>query len=324
MLGNTIDLHCHFLPDFYRTALEDAGLGLPDGIAALPQWNEVDHLAMMDKLGVEKAYLSISSPGVHFGDDKAARDLSRKVNLEAARLRDAYPGRFGFFASTPLPDIDGTLEEIAFAIDELQADGFVFGTNFHGKYLGDALLEPVFAELNRRKALLFLHPTRPGTSCACGDPRHDITLGYPAPMLEFIFDTTRTVTDFVLSGRFDQHPDIRLLVPHAGAALPLLSERIDLVGPLLAAPGQPHPPSLKKALRRMHFDLAGAPVPEMLDALLSVADEDKIHYGSDWPFTPVDVCASLKDKLEVTTGLTDHQKAKFFRGNVGGLFGPAS
>jgi predicted TIM-barrel fold metal-dependent hydrolase len=117
-----------------------------------------------------------------------------------------------------------------------------------------------------------------------------MALGYPRPMLEFMFETTRTVTNMVLSGVFERYPDINVIVPQAGATLPVLAGRIELLLPMLSAPGVVQPPSLRSALRRLHFDLAGAPVPELLGALLQVADHDKIHYGSDWPFTHTLVC----------------------------------
>ncbi len=314
-----IDVHCHFMPDFYREALIAAGQSRPDGIAALPDWCEDDMLRAMDDLGIERAYLSISSPGVHFGDDSAARKLARRVNEEGARLVRAYPGRFGFFASTPLPDVAGTLDEIAFAFDELGADGVIFETNFHGLYLGDNALAPVYRELDRRGAVLFLHPTAPGCSCGCGQypGQH---FDYPAPMMEFIFDTTRSVTNMVLSGTLDRFPNLHVIVPHAGAALPILAARIDLIGPMLTAPGAPRPPSMRDALRRFHFDLAGVPVPQMLDALLSVADPQHLHFGSDWPFTPTAVCKALSDALDGAVQLDGTLRTDVYRNNALRLF----
>ena len=321
MTTSRIDIHSHFLPDFYREALIAAKLSPPDGIAALPGWSEAEMLRTMDELDIERSYLMISSPGVHFGDDAAARLLARQVNQEAARLVRAHPGRFGFFASTPLPDVQGALDEIAFALDELGADGIVFETNFHGLYLGDDVLAPVYQELDRRGAVLFLHPTAPGCSCGCGQyPGKD--MGYPAPMIEFIFDTTRSVTNMVLSGTLDRFANLRVIVPHAGAALPILAARIDLIGPMLTAPGAPRPPLMRDALRRFHFDLAGVPVPEMLDALLSVADPSRLHFGSDWPFTPTSVCKDLAGALDGAAQLDGHLRADVYRNNALRLFGP--
>ena len=320
MTERRIDAHFHYLPPFYREALVAVGQSHPDGIAVLPEWSEADMLATMDRLGIERAYLSISSPGVHFGDDAAARALARRVNDEGTRLKAAHPGRIEFFAFTPLPDVEGAVEEVAHALDHLGAAGVAFETNFHGGYLGDERLAPLYAELDRRRAVLFLHPTTPGKSCGCGTVTTAPTLGYPAPMIEFIFDTTRTVTNMVLSGVLDRYPNVRVIVPHAGAALPILAERIDLVGPMLTAADAPKPPVMREALRQLHFDLAGAPVPELLGALLSVADPDRIHYGSDWPFTPPHVCETLAAALDETPLLDGDLRARVMRGNAERLF----
>ena len=123
------------------------------------------HLEMMDRLGIASSVLSISAPGLHFGDDAAARDLARYCNDEGARAVHAHPRRFGLFASLPLPDVEGALKEITYAFDTLQADGVVLESNFHGVYLGDRRLEPVFAELDRRKARILLHPNDPYCPC---------------------------------------------------------------------------------------------------------------------------------------------------------------
>src|SRR5882757_629940 len=136
-MGTRIDVHAHFLPPFYREALIAAGHEHPDGGAAIPAWDEQRALDTMDSLGIDTAVLSISSPGVHFGDDRAAAELARRVNDEAARLVAEHPGRFGFFASLPLPDVPGALTELDRAMGELGAVGAVLESNHHGQYLGD-------------------------------------------------------------------------------------------------------------------------------------------------------------------------------------------
>ena len=317
-----IDVHHHYVPDFYRVALVAAGHSHPDGMHAIPDWNEAQALRMMDRLGIEKAYLSISSPGVHFGDAAATRDLASRVNNEGARLKRAYPDRFGLFASTPLPDIEGALAEIERAYDELDADGVVFETNFAGEYLGDQALAPVFDALDRRSAVLFLHPTSSPCGCSTtpdGEAVQGVDLGYPRPMLEFIFDTTRTVTQMLLSGTLARHPRLRLVVPHAGAALPILADRIAMFLPMLKMDSIA-PRDIREALRKLHYDLAGAPVPTLLQALLDVADPLKLHYGSDWPFTPVETVADLASKLDETPLLGGELRQAVMRGNAAALF----
>ncbi len=319
-----IDVHCHYVPDFYLAAATAAGRAQPDGIAAMPRWSEAEALEAMDRLEVQTAFLSISSPGVHFGDDAAARALARQVNEEGARLAKDHPGRFGLFASTPLPDVDGAVAEVRYAFDHLHADGVVLETNFHGVYLGDERLEPLYAELNARRATVFIHPTSPHCPCCAYEQQNDaartMALGYPRPMLEFIFETTRTVTNMVLSGVLDRYPGINVIVPHAGAALPILAARVELVLPMLSPPGSPALPSLRAGLRRLHFDLAGAPVPELLSVLLQVADPGHIHYGSDWPFTPTKVCEMLLAALNGTPLLDETLRQSIMHDNATRLF----
>ncbi|MCP2297963.1 putative metal-dependent hydrolase, TIM-barrel fold [Nocardia amikacinitolerans] len=308
-----IDVHCHYLPDFYREEMVAAGLSKPDGIPVLPQWSESAALDAMDQLGVTKQYVSITSPGVNLTDNiAAARTLARRVNEEGARLKTAHPDRFGFFASTPLPDIDGALAEIAYALDDLGAAGLVFETNFNGTYLGNDVLEPVYAELNRRKAVLFLHPTSPHTACGT----LDTGLPYPNTMIEFLFDTTRTIANMVLAGIPERHPNIRVIVPHGGAALSVLCSRIDALGGRQTGKDQP----LRKALKQMHFDLAGSPLPDQLPALLGVADLSRIHYGSDWPFTPLTEGRTNAEALDNSAQLAGDRLADVMRGNSAKLF----
>lgn len=307
-----IDVHSHYVPEFYREALIAAGHSEPDGIRFIPDWSEEAALAAMDKIGVRKAYLSISSPGVYFGDAAAAATLARRVNEEGARLANEHPERFAFFASTPLPDIEATLTEIAYAFDELGAAGVVFETNFDGLYLGDDRLAPVYAELNRRRAVIFLHPTSPAAPCGGWES----ALPYPRPMMEFMFETTRSVTDMVLSGTLDRYPDIEMIVPHAGATLPLLASRIDVIGGRIAQQEEP----MHKALKRLHFDLAGMPLPDMLRALLEVTEQSHIHYGSDMPFTPFFEVERHAAALDETALLDAASRSGIMAANTEALF----
>lgn len=324
MEGGRIDVHHHFVPDYYRAALLAAGVTRPDGMAAIPDWDEATALATLDRLGIDTAFLSISSPGLHFGDDAAARALARRTNEDAARLTRAHPGRFGFFAVTPLPDVEGALDEIAYAFDTLGADGVVFETNFDGVYLGDDLLAPLYAELDRRKAVIFLHPTSPHCRCGHSSPADDqppaAALGYPGPMFEFLFETTRTITQMLLSGTLARYPGIRLIVPHAGACLPILAGRIELL--MHAGGGEvAHAPAdVRASLRGLHYDMAGAPVPELLGALLRIADPARLHYGSDWPFTPTAGCEKLVEALNTTDLFDEAGRRAMMADNARRLF----
>jgi predicted TIM-barrel fold metal-dependent hydrolase len=312
MPHDKIDVHAHYIPDVYRDALVAAGQAQPDGIPGLPEWNEEMALTGMDTLGVRLAILSISSPGVHFGEAAAAASLARAVNETGARIVRAKPSRFGFFAALPLPEIDAAVTETRYALDELGADGISLLTNHRGMYLGDERLEPIFAEVAARKSVVFVHPTSPPHPTGGPD--------LPAPVLEFIFETTRSITDLVLSGVLRRHPDLRIIVPHAGAALPVLAARVDMIAPALVTGDGAEVPNLRAALKTLHYDLAGAPVEEQLAALLEVADPAKLHYGSDFPFTPWQGCQYLAQQLQGSRYLDDAALDAVFRDNAFELF----
>ena len=274
-----IDVHAHFLPDQYREALATAGIDQPDGFPRVPMWNASEHVEVMDRLGIEACVLSVSSPGVQFGEGLTASDavsLARHVNDVAASTIARHPGRFGAFASLPMADEGESLAEIERALDGLGLDGINLQTNVAGVYLGDASLEPIMAELNRRRTVVFIHPTSP----ACWECT---SLGYPRPMIEFPFDTTRAVTNLLLSGTLARHPDIRWIVPHAGGTLPFLAPRIAGISVLL---GADDPAAVVAQLRRLHYDLAGSASAPVVAALLNFVDRSQVLYGSDWPFTP--------------------------------------
>ncbi|HWU08673.1 MAG TPA: amidohydrolase family protein [Streptomyces sp.] len=273
-----LDVHAHFVTDSYVRQARAAGHELPDGVPAWPSWSAEAHLELMDRCGIETSMLSISSPGIHFGDGTAARRLAREVNEDGAETVRAHPGRFGLFASLPLPDVDGALAEIAHAYDTLDADGVVLETNTHGTYLGNPGLEPVWAELDRRGAVVFLHPTSP----VCWEQS---ALGRPRPMVEFIFDTARTVTDLLMSGTLDRHRNLRVIVPHCGGALPVLADRIDGFMKMFMPAGTEAPDAVEQ-LGRLYYDLAGPALPRQLPALLNLVGTDRLLYGSDHCWTP--------------------------------------
>lgn len=260
----------------------------PDGFPHIPEWSAAEHVLMLDRIGIETAMLSISSPGVHFGDNAAARTLCREVNEEGRRTILNHRGRFGLLASLPLPDIAGSLEELAYVFDTLRADGVAMLTNVGGTYLGAPELEPVFDELNRRKARVFVHPTSP----ACWE---QTSLGRPRPMLEFLFDTTRAVTNLVLNGTVARHPNIKFIIPHAGAVLPGVVDRLAAFSMVLADIDPEA--DVGRDMAGLHFDLAGFPLSRPLNALLALTTIEHLHYGSDYPFTPEPVVSLLADQL---------------------------
>lgn len=281
-----LDIHAHYLPDFYRDALLASGHAQADGMPAIPEWSASEHVAVMDRIGIATSLLSVSSPGVHLSEG-AGVALARAVNDAGRRAVVDHPGRFGLFGSLPLPDVDAAMAEIAYCDDTLAVDGFVLLTHVDGVYLGDPALDPVMAELARRRLPVFIHPTSP----PCWE---HTSQGRPRPMLEFLFDTTRAVVNLVLNGVIARNPELEVIVPHAGATLPVIADRVAAFAFTLDVdPGV----DVLRDLGRLNFDLAGFPLPRQLDALLALTTLEHLHYGSDWPFTPEFVVAMLAERL---------------------------
>lgn len=279
-----VDVHAHFLTPRYVEEAKGAGRERPDGMPGWPGWDEDTHLGLMDRWGVATSMLSISSPGVHFGDDARARALARHVNEVGAEVRGRHPDRFGQFAAIPLPDVDGALAEAARALDELGCDGLAVETSAEGVYLGDPRFEPLYAELDRRRAVVFVHPTSPPHA-------ERIALGRPRPMLEFIFDSTRAASDLVFNGVFERYPNIEWIFPHGGGVLPLLAARMELFrsafGPDLdlgSADGSGA--TVPEQLSRLWYDVAGTPFPHQVPALTAAFGRERVLYGSDFCWTP--------------------------------------
>jgi len=286
-----IDVHAHFLPPGYLKTAIAALKALPDGMRFMPEWEPGIGVEMMDRQGIATAILSVSSPGVHFGNDEAARSLARSVNEFAARTGKDHPGRFGTFASLPLPNVGAALEEINYALGALKVDGFVMLTNYGGVYLGDAKFDPVFDELNRHRAIVFIHPTSP----PCWE---HIALGLPRPIIEFPFDSTRAVTNLVMSGTLERCRDLRIIVPHAGGTLPFLARRIAGAASRmkLQRAGEPKGDFIA-SLQKLFYDTAGASGDNSLASLLTVVDSSRILFGSDYPFMPEAAAAQMIREL---------------------------
>ncbi|WP_428957188.1 amidohydrolase family protein [Streptomyces sp. cg35] len=293
-----VDVHAHFVTDGYVAAARAFGIAHPDGMPGWPEWSVEQHLDVMARSGIDKSYLSVSSPGVHFGDDTAARALAREVNEFGARVRAERPERFGHFAALPLPDVDGALAEATHSLDVLGADGVAVETNHHGLYLGDPRLEPLWQELDRRGAVVFVHPTSP--------PHADeVGLGRPRPMLEFLFDSARAASDLLFRGVLTRHPRIRWVLTHGGGVLPLLADRMELFRPLL---GDGSEESVVEQLGRLWYDLAGTPFPRQVPALRAAFGTERLLYGSDYCWTPagsvLDQVASVDAAEQPGTGDT--------------------
>jgi predicted TIM-barrel fold metal-dependent hydrolase len=286
-------VHQHIIAPAYRDHLAANGIISPSG-TDLPRWSAEGALAMMDDNEISTGILSVSTPGVHLGDDAEALRLARTVNEFSAELVRSRPDRFGFFASVPLPDVDGALKTVAHAFDELGADGVILLANVRGQYLGDARFDPLLAELDARGAVALVHPSDlPGP----GVP------GIGPAAADYLLDTTRTAIDLVRSGAVTRYPRIRFILAHAGGFLPYAAHRI---AGWLAAYGVQDRPFRHNAdeqtvrvladeamsrldrvldqLSSFYFDVALSSTPAALPSLLAFAKPGHVLYGSDSPF----------------------------------------
>ncbi len=267
-------MHHHILPPDYLSALANAGITSSGG-RSVPEWNIQSSLALMDGHAIATAITSISEPGIFFGDVAFKRDMARRCNEFSAQLIRGYPQRFGAFAILPLPDIDAALRELEYALDTLKLDGVVLLSSVDGRYPGDPLFDELFTELNRRKAVVFLHPTDPTINS-------ERKLDLPPFLIEFVFDTTRAVTNLVYSGTLERCPDIRFIVAHAGGTVPYLAYRISMGQIML--PGVPQ--GVMTYLKQFYYDTALSANPHALRSLQELVDASHILFGSDFPFAP--------------------------------------
>jgi 6-methylsalicylate decarboxylase len=305
ILSGAIDLHAHYLPHSYVAELDRRAITRPDDFRT-PGWSVDGALELMHQLGVATMVLSLSSPGVYFGDRAAAVELAHSCNGEGAAIVAAHPERFGLLASLPLPDVDAACAEAVWALDELGADGIALQTHAGDQYVGDPALEPLMDELDRRSALVVLHPTSPHFWTA---PLR----GQPAPMLEFPFDTTRAVVNLVTSGTLERHPNISVVVPHTGAALAVLGDRVPLVASITSGA---QPADVIGQLQRLYYDVAGAPLPRALRALLTLVTPLQLVYGSDAPHTPANIVTGWAHRLACAEVLDEPARQAMIRGNA--------
>ena len=280
-----IDVHAHPIPPFYREALIAAGRG-PSISGGFPAWSPEGHMAQMDENGIAAAILSASQPGVHFGDDAAARTLARRFNEYLARLNADQAGRFGGFAVLPLPDVAGAVAEIDYALDVLKLDGIGVLASYGEQFLGDDRFDPLLEKLNARGAVAFVHPNlHPGSRA--------LNLGVPAWVVEYPFETTRAVVNLVLTGKRRRYPNIRFVLAHAGGTIPFLAWRIAAAPQIDKRYATLSSDDIRADLRSFWYETAQSPGVETFGALSRVAAPDRILFGSDWPYCLSPVTAAM-------------------------------
>lgn len=261
-----IDTHSHFtIPKLYDLA---AAHGTNQ--ATLKDWSPAKMLAEMDEGAVAASIFSISDPGVHFGDNAAARALARECNEAGAKVVRDNPKRFGMFAVLPLPDVDGALKEAEYALDTLKADGIGVLSSYAGKYLGNPVYTPLLEELNRRKAVVYCHPY----CAACGE---SATLTDAQNRgVEFVFDTTRTILSLLQTGAVARFPDIKFIWSHGGGTVPYITTRLN-------GAGQKLPKGVTYELQKFYYDTAQAFNPYTLPSFKKFVPTSQILFGTDFP-----------------------------------------
>jgi 6-methylsalicylate decarboxylase len=267
-----IDVHHHLCPPAYAEAVNR----ITPVFKALLDWTPERSLEDMDRGSVGAAIVSMTTPGLWFGDDARARHLARTCNEYAAAMVRDHPGRFGFFAALPLPDVDGSLEEIEYALDVLEADGVCLFTSYGSRYLGDAHFRPVLAELHRRKAVAYTHPT---ASPCCVNLVPEVS----EAVIEYGTDTTRTIASLVFSGAAHRFRGIRFIFSHAGGTMPFLIGRFFQNARTRPAPDK-LPDGVLAELRRFFYDTAQSCNPATMAALRHVVDVQQILFGTDFPW----------------------------------------
>lgn len=286
-----IDTHQHLLPDFYRKAMKDNGIGdLPS--LAWPQWSEESALQTLVDLEIDTAIVSVSTPGTTFLSSAAdAAALSRDLNDYTAGFAASSGGRFGFFATVPMPHVDASAAEALRALDDLHADGVVLLANSNGTYLGEAGQDQLFSVLDARSAVVFIHPAE-----LVGPPAD----GMPPFAADFLLDTTRAAYLLVRNGVRARYPNIKFILSHGGGFVPYASHRLAFS---IAAETGRMPEETLPLFSSFYFDTALTSSPAALPTLLAFADQGHITFGSDWPFAPSGVGRIFADHLASYPGL---------------------
>jgi 6-methylsalicylate decarboxylase len=300
MATNRIDTHQHIVPPFYAAWLKSHGVQAAGG-RQMPDWSAEGALDLMTAAGTATGILSISTPGVHLGDDVEAREIARQANEFMAQVVRQQPDRFGFFAVLPLPDLDGAIAEARHALDVLGADGVMLLASVRGTYLGDPAWAPLMDELGRRDAVVFVHPSELQTPEVPGIPPFAV---------DFLLDTTRAAIHLAQSGVLERFPGMRIVLSHAGGFLPYAAERVARI----CSPDGSNEGGIAR-LRRFWFDTALSSSPYALPSLLAFADPGQITFGSDWPFAPKERSLHFAALLDAYR-LTDEQRHAIHRGNA--------
>ena len=299
-----IDIHSHYFPKAYVDVLKKHGIYTLDGVPK-PEWDEDTLFKYMDELDIERSVISLSSPHFYFGDAKETMDVARACNEYGADLKKRYPGKISIMASLPLPEMTASIEEIRYCKEQLGLNGIALQTHYQGIYLGSKILDPVMEALNKYNSVVVLHPTVPSAV------PEGVNEKLPAAIMEYFFDTTRAVTNMIVNETFHKYPGIRFVIPHAGAFLTVLSDRLATLGSVLKLNDNL---DVEGNLRNLYYDMAGISMPKQYELLQKITDDSHILYGSDAPFTSLQLCKKLEESME--NGLKKELKDKIYYRNT--------
>ena len=285
------DWHCHPISDSYRKAVAAHDALLDEGFP-LPQWSVERHLQMMDATGIEHSVLTLPAPHPYWGDIEETKRLCRQFNEETAELCRQHPDRFSFCAVLPLPDVEAAIREAAYALDTLGAKGVKLATNVYGQYLGDSVLDPLMQFLSKRRATVILHPHKPSPVNGA------VMRQTPLAMQEYLSETTRAVCNMISRNVLAKYPNMRVIVPHSGAYLPIALPRMRSLYPVMRQNGLVGDIDFEANIRCLYFDLAGSPSEETVQSLLTLATPDRLLYGSDYPYVAPQVIQANFERMK--------------------------
>ena len=305
-----IDVHSHIITPEFVSALEQEGRLLDEGFP-LPKYDVDNHLQWMDEAGVQTSVLTLAAP------QPTSADVVRKTNEAAALIKRGHPDRFLFCAALPLPDVDAAIREAKYALDTLGADGIKLATNVGGQYLGAPELDTLFSVLNERKAVVILHPHRP-------EPvNREVMAQTPLAMQEYLSETTRAVANMISRNVLARYPNVKVVVPHCGAYLPLAVPRMKSLTPVMQANKLVGDIDWEANLRALYYDLAGAHSPEVIRMMLTITTPDHLLYGSDYPYVAPQVLtqslARMKQYLTTEADLAPYREMILYK-NANQLF----
>jgi 6-methylsalicylate decarboxylase len=308
-----IDVHHHILPPSFMSALNSLNINWTGG-PERPSWSLAQAHDLMGQMGIDAAVAS-PSPGVYWGGDTGfAVKLARETNEFIADVARDDPEHFGGFATMPLPDVDASVREVEYALDTLDMDGVVLYSSAGDRYLGDRSYDPFFEELERRKAIVFIHPTTiPPGADATG-------LTIPFGVAEFTFDTTRAITNMLYNGTLERYPSIRYIVSHAGGTIPYLAWRIAGASFLPELRDRAPRTDSLALLQKLYYDTALSTSEFVFGALKEFVPMSQVLFGSDFPYVPPAVLEAEKYSIENSNVLDDEDRAAINRDNALALF----